>query len=126
MLRGPQGFEDRILEVGVEAKREASIPAEKRQRRLIALDETCVGMNGLEYRVYSAVDVERNEGLSHKKHHHHDVVLRGVLGRRDGRPSFHGGRGAPSFEEHWGGFKCIHSHIRWEELVESVFSSYKA
>ena len=33
-------------------------------RRLIALDETCVKVNGLEYWVYAAVDVDRNEVLS--------------------------------------------------------------
>jgi len=30
-------------------------------RRLIALDETCVKVNGLEYWVYAAIDVDRNE-----------------------------------------------------------------
>lgn len=29
-------------------------------RRLIALDETCVKVNGLEYWVYAAIDVDRN------------------------------------------------------------------
>jgi putative transposase len=33
-------------------------------RRLIALDETCVKVNGLEYWVYAAIDVDRNEVLS--------------------------------------------------------------
>ena len=33
-------------------------------RRLIALDEACVKVNGLEYWVYAAVDVDRNEVLS--------------------------------------------------------------
>jgi len=30
-------------------------------RRLIVLDETCVKVNGLEYWVYAALDVDRNE-----------------------------------------------------------------
>jgi len=30
-------------------------------RRLIALDETCVKVNGLGYWVYAAIDVDRNE-----------------------------------------------------------------
>ena len=30
-------------------------------RRLIALDETCVKVNRLEYWVYAAIDVDRNE-----------------------------------------------------------------
>ncbi len=33
-------------------------------RRLIALDETCVSVNGLKYWVYAAIDVDRNEILS--------------------------------------------------------------
>jgi len=33
-------------------------------RRLVALDETCVKVNGLEYWVYAAIDVDRNEVLS--------------------------------------------------------------
>jgi len=33
-------------------------------RRLIALDETCVSVNGLKYRVYAAIDVDKNEILS--------------------------------------------------------------
>ncbi|MGB9727791.1 MAG: DDE-type integrase/transposase/recombinase [Nitrososphaeria archaeon] len=35
-------------------------------RRLIALDETCVKVNGLEYYVYAAIDVDRNEIVSMK------------------------------------------------------------
>ena len=33
-------------------------------RRLIALDETCVKVNGLKYWVYAAIDVDRNEIIS--------------------------------------------------------------
>jgi len=33
-------------------------------RRLIALDETCVKVNGLEYWIYAAIDVDVNEVLS--------------------------------------------------------------
>jgi putative transposase len=36
----------------------------KMPRRLVALDETCVKVNGLEYWVYAAIDVDRNEILS--------------------------------------------------------------
>jgi len=36
-------------------------------RRLIALDETCVKVNGLEYWVYAALDVDRNEIISMRK-----------------------------------------------------------
>jgi len=33
-------------------------------RRLIAIDETCVKVNGLEYWVYAALNVDRNEIIS--------------------------------------------------------------
>ena len=39
------------------------ISAEKKQRNLIALDETVVKANKKRYYIYSAVDVERNESI---------------------------------------------------------------
>jgi putative transposase len=39
-------------------------PAFRMPRRLIALDEKCVKVNGLEYWVYVAVDVDKNEIIS--------------------------------------------------------------
>jgi transposase-like protein len=47
-------------------------------RRLIALDETCVKVNGLEYWVYAALDVDRNEiyeGLPIKKYSYHQQFI---------------------------------------------------
>jgi putative transposase len=41
-----------------------SIEPPRIPRRLIALDETSVKVNGLEYWVYAAIDVDRNEVLS--------------------------------------------------------------
>jgi len=46
-----------------------SIKPFKMCRRLIALDETCVKVNGLEYWVYAAIDVDRNEILSMRSTH---------------------------------------------------------
>ena len=41
-----------------------NIKPSRMSRRLIALDETCVKVNGLEYWVYAALDIDRNEILS--------------------------------------------------------------
>ncbi|MGB9671573.1 MAG: DDE-type integrase/transposase/recombinase [Candidatus Norongarragalinales archaeon] len=38
--------------------------SERRARRFIAVDETCVKVNGEQYLVYSALDIERNELIS--------------------------------------------------------------
>jgi hypothetical protein len=35
--------------------------SEREDRRFIAVDETCVHVNGVNYWVYSALDVDRNE-----------------------------------------------------------------
>jgi putative transposase len=43
-----------------------SVKPSRMPGRLIALDETCVKVNGLEYWVYAAVDVDGNEVLSMK------------------------------------------------------------
>jgi len=45
-------------------------------RRLIALDETCVKVNGLEYWVYAAVDVDRNEVLSMRVYHQNNLTTK--------------------------------------------------
>jgi putative transposase len=41
-----------------------NVKPSKMLRRLIALDETCIKVNGLEYWVYAAIDIDRNEILS--------------------------------------------------------------
>jgi len=40
------------------------IASERRARRVIAVDEACVKVNGEQYWVYSALDVDGNELLS--------------------------------------------------------------
>jgi transposase-like protein len=63
-------------------------------RRLVALDETCVKVNGLEYWVYAAIDVDRNEVLSMRvlsiqERIGHEAIHRGGLKalRGDSLPS---------------------------------------
>ena len=62
-------------------------------RRLVALDETCVKVNGLGYRVYAAIDVDRNEVLSMRVFPSRNVLatklfIEEVLKYCDGTPTF--------------------------------------
>jgi len=62
-------------------------------RRLIALDETYVEVNGLEYWVYAAVDVDGNQVLSMKVYPSRNMLatklsIRDVLKYCYGKPSF--------------------------------------
>jgi putative transposase len=62
-------------------------------RRLIALDETCVKVNGLEYWVYAALDVDRNEILSMRVYPSRNILttkqfIDEVLNYCIGRPAF--------------------------------------
>ena len=62
-------------------------------RRFIALDETCVKVNGLEYYVYAAIDVDRNEILSMKVYHSRNTLaselfIREILNYCEGKPKF--------------------------------------
>jgi len=61
--------------------------------RRLALDETCVKVNGLEYWVYAAIDVDRNEVLSMRVFPSRNVLatklfIEEVLKRCDGTPTF--------------------------------------
>jgi putative transposase len=62
-------------------------------RRLVALDETCVKVNGLEYWVYAAMDVDRDEVPSMRVFSSRNVLATKlfvveVLKHCDGRPTF--------------------------------------
>ena len=70
-----------------------SIKPLKTCRRLIALDETCIKVNGLEYWVYAVIDVDRNEILSMRVYPSRNMLatelfIREVLRCCDGRPNF--------------------------------------
>jgi putative transposase len=62
-------------------------------RRLIALDETCVKVNGLEYWIYAAIDVDGNEVLSMRVYSSRNILatelfIKDVLNYCDGKPMF--------------------------------------
>jgi putative transposase len=62
-------------------------------RRLVALDETCVKVNGLEYWVYAVIDVDRNEVLSMRVFPSRNVLatklfIEEILKHCDGAPTF--------------------------------------
>jgi putative transposase len=62
-------------------------------RRLIALDEICVKVNGLEYWVYAALDVDRNEILSMRVYPSRNALateqfINDVLKYCEGKPKF--------------------------------------
>jgi len=65
----------------------------KMPRRLVALDETCVKVNGLEYWVYAAIDVDRSEILFMRVFSSRNALatklfIEGVLKYCDGKPTF--------------------------------------
>jgi len=50
----------------VKLRRRLKVASGRKRRRLIAVDEACVKVNGQHYWVYSALDIDRNElDLSH-------------------------------------------------------------
>jgi len=62
-------------------------------RRLVALDETCVKVNGLEYWVYAAMDVDRDEVLCMRVFPSRNALatklfIEDVLKCCDGKPAF--------------------------------------
>jgi putative transposase len=62
-------------------------------RRLIALDEACVRVNGLKYWVYAALDVDGNDILSIRVYPSRNGLaaeqfIREVLKYCDGKPTF--------------------------------------
>ena len=66
---------------------------EVKPRRFIAVDETCVKVNGLNYWVFSAVDVERNEIVCMRVYPSRNILtaesfFRRVLNLCDGRSEF--------------------------------------
>jgi putative transposase len=65
----------------------------KMPKGLVALDETCVKVNGLEYWVYAAIDVDRNEILPMRVFPSRNALatklfVEDALKYCDGRPTF--------------------------------------
>jgi putative transposase len=72
---------------------EVDVKHSRMPRRLIAMDETCVKVNGLEYWVYAAIDVDRNEILSMEVSPSRNMIVTGlfisdVLNYCHGKPMF--------------------------------------
>ena len=70
-----------------------NVEPSRMHRRLIAMDETCVKVNGLEYWVYAALDVDRSEILSMGVYPSRNApatehFIREVLKYCDGKPKF--------------------------------------
>ena len=115
----------------VKLRQKLSIQHEKKLRRFIALDETCVGVNGENYWVYSAIDVDSNEILHMKVYPSRNTFtsesfIRDVLRLCDGRPEFIADN-APWLKEALTSLGLTHRHQAFglRSLVESVFSSFK-
>ena len=91
-----------------------SIALERKPRRLVAVDETCVRVNGEQYWVYSALDVERNEVMSMRVYPSRNAFtsesfLKGALRLCEGKPEFIVDR-APWLEEALVDMGLAHQH----------------
>ena len=100
-------------------------------RRLIALDETCVKVNGLEYWVYAAIDVDRNEILSMRVYPSRNVLtseqfIREVLKYCEGKPTFIVDN-APWLKQPLRSrtYHTMRSPFDGRSLIESAYSSFK-
>ena len=98
-------------------------------RRLIALDETCVKVNGLEYWVYAALDVDRNEIISMRVYPSRNALaseqfIREVLKCCEGKPTFIMRHGLSRPWRSWS-YHAMRSPFGDRSLIESVYSSFK-
>ena len=100
-------------------------------RSFIAVDETCVKVNGQHYWVYSALDIDRNELISMRVYPARnsftsESFLKGVLKHRRGRPRFIVDR-APRLRQALIQLGLNHHHQTFgrRSLAESAFSSLK-
>jgi putative transposase len=105
--------------------------SERRARRFIAVDETCVNVNGEQYWVYSALDIDRNELISMRVYPARNSLttesfIRGVLKYCDGRPEFIVDN-APWLREALTELGLTHRQQARgpRSLIESAFSSFK-
>jgi len=107
------------------------ISLERKPRCFIAADETCVKVNGMQYWVYSALDIDRNELLHMRAYPARNSLtsesfLKGVLKHCEGRPEFVVD-GAPWLKEALTELGLAYQHQTRgpRSLVESAFSSFK-
>jgi len=105
------------------------IASERKARRFVAVDETCVKVNGEQYWVYSALD--RNELVSMRVYPARNSLttesfIRSVLKYCDGKPEFVVDN-APWLREAITelGLTYHHQARGLRSLIESTFSSFK-
>jgi len=115
----------------VKLRRRLKVASGRKRRRLIAVDETCVKVNGQHYWVYSALDIDRNELISMRVYPARNSLtsesfLKGVLKHCRGRPRFIVD-GAPWLRDALKelGLPYQHQTFGPRSLVESAFSSFK-
>jgi len=107
------------------------VASERKPRWFIAVDETGVKVNGQQYWVYSALDIDNNELISMRVYptrnmYTSESFLKGVLKHCEGRPEFIVDR-APWLKESLIELGLTHQHRTFgpRSLVESSFSSFK-
>jgi putative transposase len=115
----------------VKLRERLMVSMEKKPRRFIAVDETCVNVNGENYWVYSALDMERNELISMRVYPTRNSLtsesfINGVLKQCYGKPEFIVDN-APWLKEALIQLGLTHHHQSRgpRSLIESSFSSFK-
>ncbi len=108
-----------------------SLSVDVKPRRFVAVDETCVKANGLEYYVFSAVDVDRNEIVCMRVYPSRSMLaaesfFRQVLKLCYGRPEFIVNK-APWLKQALIHLGLVYHHQAFggRSLAESAFSSLK-
>ena len=115
----------------VKLREKLNIASERKIRRFVAVDETCVNVNGEQYWVYSALDVDGNELISMRVYPTRNILasesfFKSVLKHCEGRPEFIVDN-APWLKDALIelGLAHIHQTIGLRSLIESAFSSFK-
>lgn len=115
----------------VKLRERLNMASGRKPRRLVAVDETCVRVNGQQYWVYSALDIDKNELISMRVYPTRnsftsESFLKGVLKHCKGKPEFIVDR-APWLKEALMELGLTHQHQTFglRSLVESSFSSFK-
>ncbi|MEM3666529.1 MAG: DDE-type integrase/transposase/recombinase [Candidatus Bathyarchaeia archaeon] len=115
----------------VKLRDKLNIASERKVRGFIAVDETCVNVNGEQYWVYSALDLDRNELISMRVYPTRNFLtsesfFKGVLKYCEGKPEFIVDS-APWLKDALIelGLNYHHQTRGLRSLIESTFSSFK-
>ncbi|MEM3551529.1 MAG: DDE-type integrase/transposase/recombinase [Candidatus Bathyarchaeia archaeon] len=115
----------------VKLRDKLNIASERKVRGFIAVDETCVNVNGEQYWVYSALDLDRNELISMRVYPTRNFLtsesfFKGVLKYCEGKPEFIVDS-APWLKDALVtlGLAYHHQTRGLRSLIESTFSSFK-